>query len=310
VLRHGHRPARACPWRPAPRSAHGQFGARRRQGGTATINRLGRALGGDDGFRCPTARHSSSPADRAKGVGAHQMRSSAGEGSGLGQRMEGLLHRVEGLGRAGQSAGLSQQFAQRPAGSAPSLAGRPCRRAGTVRQPSCGSASACRSCRCTAPWRPSVSIADARRVSTRALEIRQAPIAMKTASTIGNSSGSIDMPMAIPASTRIQPPAPQDPVEHHRQHADATEGGKASPAGASAPAAVGARDRARPATGRSGRSRCEGRSRSRKPCHCPARPASPNRHAADHRRPVVPVDAALATFAHRHRLSRQQRFIG
>ena len=48
---------------------------------------------------------------------------------------------------------------------------------------------------------PSVSIAEARRVSTRALEMRHAPIAMKTASTMGNSSGSIDMPTAIPART-------------------------------------------------------------------------------------------------------------
>ena len=54
---------------------------------------------------------------------------------------------------------------------------------------------------------PSVSIAEARRVSTRAFEIRQAPIAMNTASTIGNSSGSIDMPTAMPASTASsQPP--------------------------------------------------------------------------------------------------------
>ena len=54
---------------------------------------------------------------------------------------------------------------------------------------------------------PSVSIAAARRVSTRACEIRQAPIAMKTVSTTGNSSGSIDMPRAMPASTASsQPP--------------------------------------------------------------------------------------------------------
>ena len=54
---------------------------------------------------------------------------------------------------------------------------------------------------------PSVSMAEARRVSTRAFEMRQAPIAMKTASTMGNSSGSIDMPTAMPASTpSSQPP--------------------------------------------------------------------------------------------------------
>ena len=44
-------------------------------------------------------------------------------------------------------------------------------------------------------------MAAARRVRTRAREIRQAPIAMKTASTTGNSSGSIDMPSAMPPST-------------------------------------------------------------------------------------------------------------
>jgi hypothetical protein len=53
---------------------------------------------------------------------------------------------------------------------------------------------------------PSVSIEAARRVSTRALEIRQAPIAMKTVSTTGNSSGNMDMPMVIPASTASSHP--------------------------------------------------------------------------------------------------------
>ena len=47
---------------------------------------------------------------------------------------------------------------------------------------------------------PSVSMAAARRVRTRAREMRQAPIAMNTVSTTGNSSGSIDMPSAMPAS--------------------------------------------------------------------------------------------------------------
>ena len=47
---------------------------------------------------------------------------------------------------------------------------------------------------------PRVSMAAARRVSTRALLMRQAPMAMKTASTTGNSEGSMDMPMAMPAS--------------------------------------------------------------------------------------------------------------
>ena len=44
-------------------------------------------------------------------------------------------------------------------------------------------------------------MAAARRVSTRAREIRHAPIAMNTARTTGNSSGSIDMPSAIPPSS-------------------------------------------------------------------------------------------------------------
>ncbi len=48
---------------------------------------------------------------------------------------------------------------------------------------------------------PSVSIALARRVSTRWRDIRIAPMAMNTVSTTGNSSGSIDMPSAIPART-------------------------------------------------------------------------------------------------------------
>ena len=53
---------------------------------------------------------------------------------------------------------------------------------------------------------PSVSMAAARRVSTRASEIRHAPIAIKTVRTTGNSSGSIDIPSAIPASTASSHP--------------------------------------------------------------------------------------------------------
>lgn len=48
---------------------------------------------------------------------------------------------------------------------------------------------------------PSVSMAAAHLVSTRAWEMRQAPVAMNTVSTTGNSAGSIDMPTAMPAST-------------------------------------------------------------------------------------------------------------
>ena len=47
---------------------------------------------------------------------------------------------------------------------------------------------------------PSVSIAAARRVKTRACEMRHAPIAMKTVMTSGNSSGSRDIPKAMPPS--------------------------------------------------------------------------------------------------------------
>ena len=58
---------------------------------------------------------------------------------------------------------------------------------------------------------PSVSMAEARRVRTLTLEIRHAPIAMKTARTIGNSSGSIDMPTAMPASTPSSQPPRRSP---------------------------------------------------------------------------------------------------
>ncbi len=50
-------------------------------------------------------------------------------------------------------------------------------------------------------------MAVARRVSTRAREMRQAPIAMKTVSTTGNSSGSIDMPMRNSGQQCFQPSA-------------------------------------------------------------------------------------------------------
>ncbi|MCY1174849.1 hypothetical protein D9M73_150640 [compost metagenome] len=54
---------------------------------------------------------------------------------------------------------------------------------------------------------PKVSIAAARRVSTPTAPIRHAPIARKMVRTTGNSSGSIDMPIAIPARiASIQPP--------------------------------------------------------------------------------------------------------
>src|SRR6516164_150456 len=58
---------------------------------------------------------------------------------------------------------------------------------------------------------PSVSIAATRRVRTRAREIRQAPITMKTVRTSGNSSGSIDMPSAMPLSKASSHPPRQRP---------------------------------------------------------------------------------------------------
>ena len=48
---------------------------------------------------------------------------------------------------------------------------------------------------------PSVSITGGRRVSTCCCDIRQAPKARNTASTTGNSSGSMAMAVAMPAST-------------------------------------------------------------------------------------------------------------
>ena len=53
---------------------------------------------------------------------------------------------------------------------------------------------------------PRVSMAAARRVSTRAREMRHAPMAMKTVRTTGSSSGNIDMPSAIPASSASSHP--------------------------------------------------------------------------------------------------------
>ncbi len=48
---------------------------------------------------------------------------------------------------------------------------------------------------------PSVSMAAARRVSTRDCDSRQAPITVNTVSTSGNSSGSSDMPSAMPPNS-------------------------------------------------------------------------------------------------------------
>ena len=56
------------------------------------------------------------------------------------------------------------------------------------------------------PHKSITAIAAARRVSTRAREMRQAPMAMKTVKTTGNSSGSMDMPSAMPPSTASNHP--------------------------------------------------------------------------------------------------------
>jgi len=56
-----------------------------------------------------------------------------------------------------------------------------------------------------------ISIAATRRVRTRAREMRQAPITMNTVRTSGNSSGSIDMPSAMPLSKASSQPPRQRP---------------------------------------------------------------------------------------------------
>jgi len=51
-------------------------------------------------------------------------------------------------------------------------------------------------------------------VRTRAREMRQAPITIKTVSTSGNSSGSIDMPSAMPLSNASSQPPRQRPYSN------------------------------------------------------------------------------------------------
>ena len=137
------------------------------------------------------------------------------------QLMEGLVHRVERFGRAGKNAEL---------GEAVELVRqvRVVRFTRPKRLPSASRSSAMDirfsvrvpvlSVQNTVA-EPSVSIAAARRVRTRAREIRHAPIAMKTASTTGNSSGSIDMPSAMPASTASSQPPRNGAVEDNREDA-------------------------------------------------------------------------------------------
>ncbi len=61
---------------------------------------------------------------------------------------------------------------------------------------------------------PRVSMAATRRVRTRAREMRQAPITMKTVRTSGNSSGSIDMPSAMPLSNASSQPPRHKPYSN------------------------------------------------------------------------------------------------
>ena len=69
---------------------------------------------------------------------------------------------------------------------------------------------------------PSVSMAAARRVSTRAREIRQAPIAMNTVSTTGNFFGQHRHAERDAGEHRVEPSAAQSAVEQHRQDAHRT----------------------------------------------------------------------------------------
>ncbi len=64
---------------------------------------------------------------------------------------------------------------------------------------------------------PSASMAAGRRVSTLCCDMRQAPIAMNTVSTSGNSSGSIAMAIVMPASA-----AASQPPWVHQYSADAS----------------------------------------------------------------------------------------
>ena len=123
--------------------------------------------------------------------------------------MKRLLHGVEGVWRAGEKAELDQLMKRPRAFLRRCLAGRK-----ILPLLSRSSAIVIRfsvsvpvlSVHNTVA-EPSVSMAEARRVSTRACEMRQAPMAMNTVSTTGNSSGSIDMPSAMPARTASsQPP--------------------------------------------------------------------------------------------------------
>ena len=106
-----------------------------------------------------------------------------------------------GIGRAGEDAASPERVAGRSAAASPA--------AGATVAPSARSSATVMRFSVSVPVlsvhstvaAPSVSIAAARRVSTRAREIRHAPITMNTVRTSGNSSGSIDMPSAMPASS-------------------------------------------------------------------------------------------------------------
>ena len=128
---------------------------------------------------------------------------------GLGQLlateiMKRLLHRVEGVARTGEDAELDQvmEVLRHCSRRTPRWAGKlsPFLSRSSAIDIRFSVSVPVLSVHSTVA-EPRVSIAAARRVSTRAREIRQAPIAMNTVSTTGNSSGSIDMPSAMPAST-------------------------------------------------------------------------------------------------------------
>ena len=219
--------ARATPSTRKPFGGHGVDGRAQRGailGAEVTKigDGLGCALGRDDELLLairglPDLRHGEEIG--AKPVSVYELPFGAMQMFGLGQTrspeiMERLLHRVEGFWRAGENAELDKVMEARPASS------RRSRRAAETLSPSFSRNSAMDirfSVRVpvlsvhNTVAEPSVSIAAARRVRTRAREIRQAPIAMNTVSTTGNSSGSIDMPSAMPASTASSHPPRKAP---------------------------------------------------------------------------------------------------
>ena len=157
-------------------------------------------------------------------------------------------------------------------------------------------------------------MAAARLVSTPVCEIRHAPIAMNTVSTTGNSSGSIDIPTAMPASSAVEPTAAPAAVEHDDQDADRRADNGECP---HQPPGLCLQAR------RFGLQRAE---RMADPADLACRagrgdlgnaPAAHDQRAGKHARQVLAARMAACRLiggmarplAHRHRFARQQRFI-